>query len=307
MHRIRALGAAQHGLVARWQVDRDRGAIRVIDNWARSGRLERVHFGVYSFPGHADTWQRALWAAHLHAGAESVVSHESAGRLWGLSEVPAGRVVLSVPRGATRSPTGVRWCRIDDLPPADRTIVRGLPCTTLDRTLVDLGRVLGPARLRLVVERALLEHRLTVAQIGATFARVRRRGKPGVRRMETVLDAVGPGANLPASELEALLDQVVRLAGVPTPRHEHPLPSHTGRPGFVDRYWPDAMLAVEADGRRWHGRHQQMAKDSARSNEAMAVGCVTARFMWEHLQHDPVGTADLLRKIYDERIGGRAP
>ena len=301
MDQIAALAAAQCGLVARWQLAPVEGAVPTIDRWLDSGRLLRVMQSVYSFPGHVDSWQRNLWAAQLHGGPNAVISHESAGRLHHISEVPSGLVVVSMPRGATRSPRSVRWCRVDDLPQRDRVRIDGLQCTTLDRTLVDLATVLGPTRLRRAMESCVVERRVTVERVGATFSRVRRRGKPGVRKLEAVLDQVGPGTDLPRSELERMLDQVIALAGIPAPIHEHPLPSLTGRSGRVDRFWPDARLIVEADGRIWHARHQQMAKDLERNNEAMALGCATARFMWEHLQSDPHGSAALLRSIYLDR------
>ena len=70
-----------------------------------------------------------------------------------------------------------------------------------------------------------------------------------------------------------------------------------------------ARLIVEADGRRWHARREQALLDATRSLEAAAKGYETTRLLWEHLAHDPVTTAGLLREVHDlrlERFGSRS-
>jgi hypothetical protein len=302
-----AAAAAQSGVFSRTQALGAGLTPRQIVGRLRAGQWAELHPGVYGLAGHATTWRRRLWAAHLHAGVSSVLARETAGRLHAFEPVPAGKVVLIV-AGRVRSPRDVTWMRTPDLAPDDVVHRPGLPpLTNPARTVVDLAAVLGRARLRLAVEQGILERRLTVAEVGAVLGRVRRSGKPGVRRLDEVLDAVGPGADLPRSELERLLDVVLARAGLPPPRHEHPLPGARGRTGFVDRYWPDAGLIVEADGRRWHARHQQMRADADRILEAQALGVETSRLLWEHLSHDPAGTAELLRAVYLARLGLLGP
>jgi hypothetical protein len=180
--------------------------------------------------------------------------------------------------------------------------IDGLPVTSLTRTVVDLAGSTGLARLRLVAEQAVVEGSSSTAELGAMLDRVRRRGKPGVARMARVLDDLGPGEDLPRSELERLADRVAELAGLPEPRREHPLPNERGRTGFVDRCWENAMWILEADGRRWHGRRQQMLADADRTLESQALGYETTRLLWEHAHSDPSGTAVLLRSVYDQRV-----
>jgi hypothetical protein len=299
-----AVAASQRGVFSRRQALDAGVSPRQIVVRLRSGQWEHLHTGVYGLAGHTPSWRRRLWAAHLHAGTGSVLAREASGRLHGFEQAPPGRSVLIVDAAAGRAPRGVTWVRTPDLAPSDVTVLPGLPpTTTAARTMVDLAAVVGPARLRLAVEQGILERRFTAAEVGAVLARVRRSGKPGVRRLDRVLDAVGPGAGIPRSELERLLDIVIDLAGLPAPRREHPLPSARGRTGFVDRYWPGAALIVEADGRRWHARHQQMRADADRSLGAQALGVETSRLLWEHLSHDPRGTAELLRAVHLSRVG----
>ena len=268
----------------------------------RSGRLEEVAPSVYSVPGHRPSWRRELWRAHLHAGPDSVVSHESAARLTGFDRIPPGLVVVTVAGRRRHPPAGVRWHRSVDLDPEDITTIDGLPVTVPARTVVDLASRFRIGRLRQVVEQGVLERWLTLPHVGAVLGRVRRRGKPGVARLAAVLDAMGPGDGIPHSELERLLDRVLEGAELARSVHEHPLPNARGRTGFVDRCFPEAKLIIEGDGRKWHARHQQMLADADRELEAQALGFDTSRLLWEHLAHDPEGTADLVRTIYELRV-----
>jgi len=177
----------------------------------------------------------------------------------------------------------------------------GLRVTSLLRTVVDLAAVLHIARVRAMVEQGVLERRFSLVGVGATLGRVRRKGKPGVGKLDRVLDDLGPGDGIPNGELERLLGPVLRLAGLPAPVHEHPLPGHGARTGFVDRCWPEARMIVEVDGRMWHTRRQQMVADHDRSLQAQAAGYETTRLLWEHVAHDPEGTAATMAAVYAAR------
>jgi hypothetical protein len=81
---IEELATRQHGVVARRQLESlglGRGAIAVR---VRRRSLLRLHRGVYAV-GHRKLAIQARWmAAVLASGPDAVLSHRSAGRLWGL-------------------------------------------------------------------------------------------------------------------------------------------------------------------------------------------------------------------------------
>jgi hypothetical protein len=298
---VSARAEPQYGLIARRQL-LELGAT-ADDVWTllRSGRLTGELPGVYAFPGHRPSWRRTLWAAHLHAGPASVIGFESAAQLQGFPQARRGAVAVIVPSTAKAAPPAVRWHRLGDLVGREIGAVDGLPVTLPARTLMDLGARLGVTTLRAAVEHAAVERLCTLGEVGAVLARVRRRGKPGVAKLERVLDDLGSGATVPRSELERLLDLAIRDAGLPRPHHEYPLPGAT-RPEFVDRAWPAARLIVEADGRRWHSRRAQQARDADRDLLAATHGWLTVRLMWERLRHDRPAVAAALRRIHDGRL-----
>lgn len=129
-----------------------------------------------------------------------------------------------------------------------------------------------------------------------------RRGKPGVRLTEETLDLLGPGESMHRSELEKLLNTALRHARLPEPSREHPLPSVQAMTGFVDVCFPEAKWIIEADGRKWYERRQQMTKDAERDTEAARCGYLTTRKMWEHLSNDPDGCAEAFIDIYNDRL-----
>lgn len=301
---LERLAAAQHGVLSRAQATAAGLTPERVRRQVDSGRWHRVAPSVYGFPGHADTWLRRLWIAHLHAGPESVISHRSAIRLDALGPIQGWPVDLIVPRGSGRAVAGARVFRVTDLGPEHVRWMAGLPVTVPARSIVDAASVLSRRRLSAVIEAAEVDRRCRLVDVATMLDALRRPGKPGVRRLCEVLDELGPGQALARSELEKLLDGVIDLAGLPEPLREHPLPGSGGPSGFVDRCWPEASLIAEADGRKWHTRRSQIALDHDRDLQAARAGHLTLRFIWERLTGDPTGTAAALSDVYHQRRSG---
>lgn len=297
---LRKLLDAQHGVVTLQQC-RDGGLTRAeLRVLVRSGRWKREAPSIYALADLDSTWMRSLWIAQLHAGPTSCISHQAAARLRGCEEAPSDVVSIICNTNARHGPAEVRRHRADDLRPDDIEEIDGLRVTTLVRTIIDLSTVMHIATLRTLVKREIVDQRVTAAEIGARFQE-RGSGRRGSVKLARVLDDVGPGADLARSRLEQLLDEVIRLAGLPAPVHEYPLPGNGAVTGFVDRCWPDARWIIEADGHRWHARQSRMEHDATRRLQAQSRGFETTAVMWEHLAADPDGTARLLRDVYDQR------
>lgn len=102
-----------------------------------------------------------------------------------------------------------------------------------------------------------------------------------------MLDARASGPSTPRSLLERAADDLLATTTLPLAEREYPLPGLLGRAGadvgFVDRAWPDVKLIVEIDGRRWHAREADMAKDRRRDRQAAAAGWQTLRVLGEEV------------------------
>lgn len=300
---VAKLAADQRGLVTRQQAASSGMSARMVQRRVSNGLWLPALHGVYALAGTPADRLQAMWAAVLHAGDGSALGTHTAGRMHGFEEaVESDDIHLNVGHEKRHAPPGVIWHRQLDMAPWDAVVIDGLPVTSIARTGMDLAAIVSVTRLRRFVESAIVHRGIDVSVFGEVLARVRRSGKPGVRSMERVLDDVGPGSDLPHSELERLLDRVIELAGLPEPLHEHPLPGARDRAGFVDRCWPEVRLIVEGDGRRWHTRRQQISIDYERRTDSQTVGYQTTAFLWEALQGDADDSARKLRAIYDQRM-----
>jgi hypothetical protein len=192
---------------------------------------------------------------------------------------------------------------VGDLVPEHIAVVSGLRVTTVPRAIVEYAASASVVRLGHVIDDATIRRRATtVAGIGAALAVSNRLGRRGVGRLRDALDDRGPGRPTPRSLLERRLDDVLGLAAIDGSVAERPIPSARGYVGFVDRAVEDAQLIIEADGRTWHSREVDMARDRARDREAAVHGWVTIRILDEELLSRPAEIAVELRAIVASRL-----
>jgi len=97
----------------------------------------------------------------------------------------------------------------------------------------------------------------------------------------------------PTSELERLLYPVLDDPRLPPNTRQIPL-AYQQVDATVDAYIHAWGLIVEGDGRRWHTRRADMARDRLRDNEAVAHGYVVLRFLYEELRDNPVQVIDTI-------------
>lgn len=302
---VAPLARAQGGVFTLGQAHQAGISHRTVHQSTRSGLLEQVHPGVYRFAGAPVVSLGNLWAAHLYLPDHARLSHESALLLHGVGQVEPV-VAATVGPNANQRFRGVRVHRYCDLVEEHTVTVRGLPSTTLDRAVVDVASVFSKARLGHLVDRITITDRSTsVGRIARTLRQVNRRGRRNIRNLVNVLDERSPGEPAPRSHLERRFDLLIAAAGLPAPLKEHPLSSAAGHVDLVDRYWPDAGLVAEVDGRVWHSREAAMAKDRARDRAAAAAGLVVLRFLDQEIDDCPeLVVADLVA-TYRRRLADR--
>lgn len=281
---IAKLASRQHNLFARAQAGSLGASASMIQRRLASGRWMVEAPGVYGLAGAVPTWTRRVMIAHLDLGAGSVVSHRSAAVLHQFPSFRPGVPELTVPRSGGRSR---RW-RVHEgnVQCADRIRIERLPVTTVTRTVLDLAAVVDPVALAGLVESLLSERRIQLEPLTVRAVANRRSGRRGSAVLATLLKGLGPGYVPAASEMEALLFAVLRAGGLPDPVRQHPLPALTGR-GRVDAAYPAAHLIVEADGRRWHTRVDDFARDRQRDIEAGLLGWRVVRLVWTDLVDRP--------------------
>jgi len=142
---------------------------------ADTGKFLRVSQGVYRlthFPGSAF---EDLFIAHLKLGPNSVISHESALLVYGLSDVLPEEIHLIVPRTASRRHKGIH-IHTNQLKPDEVTTREGLPITTVARTIADAAiSHLPEEQVRQAIEEALDRGLVTAEEL--ILQAERQRGK----------------------------------------------------------------------------------------------------------------------------------
>jgi very-short-patch-repair endonuclease len=202
----------------------------------KDGRLHHKHRGVYAI-GRPDLPPEAeMWAAALALGEDAVISHTAAAWLWGFWEKqPTPPFDVTVPRRARRR-AGIRVHQATTLTREDWTWWRGVPVTTVARTLDDLARTLSSVRpLTRAVHEAESLGRISHEQLQRTTTH------PRLARI------VAPGPRPTRSELEDRVDALLTRHGLRAP-HTNTRIDGLPRWVVVDFYFPKQRLVIEADG-----------------------------------------------------------
>ena len=300
---IADVATRQHGVVARWQLAAAGVGRRAIGNRIASGRLHPVHVGVFAV-GHPNLSVEGIWmAAVLAAGEEGVLSHRSAGALWGVCDDAATFTETTTPERHDRR-DGLRPHR-GKPSPDEVTARRGIPVTTVERTLIDLAAVLPRHRLARAVHQAEILRLLDLHAL--TRLMERHRGRRGIARLRLVLaELAETGAQVTRSELEDRFLGFVRRTGLPTPETNVSL-TVGGRWFEVDCLWRREGVVVELNGYAVHGTRQAFETDNERLRMMQAAGLRPVPVTWRQLTRTPDALERDLRALLRGRASDPAP
>ena len=231
-------------------------------------RLVVMHRGVYAV-GHGAVSERgrmraAVWAA----GEGAVLSHLAAARLLGLWEREVECIDVTVPLSRCPRLPGIHRANVQ------ATHVRGIPCTTVARLLVDLA---ATPQLEAVFERAERKRWVRPDVIEGMV-----RGRPGAADLRKLLATHRPQSGPTRSVLERRILGALRNSNVPEPIVNGllKLDQTIFEPDFM---WPQAKLLLEMDGGT-HATPTAQRRDRARDRLAIRHGWTPLRATW----HDDV-------------------
>jgi very-short-patch-repair endonuclease len=274
--------AAARGLITNETLRSAGLSRRAITDRAATGRLVRVHHGVY-FAGHPESSPLAIAeAAVLACGDRAALSHDSAAALWGLRKWPS---VPEVSSPLHRRRPAIRTHRTRTLTRGDVTIRQRIRVTTPARTIADIALRLTDEQLTRVIHGARREHHLT---------------DWALRRL---LDACPHAAELVDPDEppgESASDDAFRvfLKRRDLPRPEFQVQWHGHR---VDALYRDHKLIIELDGRQDHGQWDRIEQDHVRDALAIELGYDTLRITWRRLHQEADELERQLRAILAAR------
>jgi hypothetical protein len=299
---IATIAGRQEGLITGPQLEGCGLSQDQVKRWVRDGRIHIVHRTVFVL-GPPTLGRRARMRAAALACPGAVISHRSAAALLGIREVAPAVIDLIPAEQRGRQINGIKAHRVPFPGPTEVRLVRGIPCTTVARTLVDLAGSNGIEKLREAVEMAVTKNVLDIAAVDAVLANgTRRRGAPALR---TVLDEWRPVAETAKyatvrSLFEAKLLPLIANAGLPLPQINAPVRT-ADRVLEVDLLWPDHHFVVEADSRRHHAIEVAFDRDRKRDRELLAAHYGLLRVSWREAEKEPAAVLAVIRSELERR------
>jgi very-short-patch-repair endonuclease len=175
---------------------------------------------------------------------------------------------------------------------SDHSAYRGIPITSVARTILDVG----DERDQRAVEQALAQADIRYWLTQRTLNGIERRstGRRGAPTIRAALDAHRAEPTLTESELEERFLRLVAQAGLPRPQTQVPFD-----PYRVDYYRPDHNLIVEADGWRTHRTRAAFERDRRKDRTLTAQGYRIVRVTWRQVErtHEAADLLDDLRRL----------
>jgi hypothetical protein len=265
----------QHGLVTRAQLLDAGISARQIKARVPRGSLIRLHRGVYRVGHAAPSTEATYLAAVLAAGEGAVSSGLAAAYVHGLVKGPPPPAEVTARNERRIEGVRVHRCRVLDA--RSCTIVRGIPVTSVPRTLVDIAAELSDDALARACHEAGVRYRTTPGQVEAELAL--RPNVPGARRLRRVI----------AGDVQVTLSAIERRF-VKLIRAERRVLPVTNRPAGgrrVDCRWPEQRLTVELDSYRFHNSRHSWEQDRRREREAYARGDQHRRYTYGDVYEQP--------------------
>jgi very-short-patch-repair endonuclease len=283
---------------------------RAITHLVHSGDLVRARRGCYVRGGwwaglKPGTRSRHLIHAHAHgtlttSAGSFVYSHTSGARLrrlrlWNVDD-RIHLTQLTCPSGVSHGSDVVAHTR--GLRPGDVSFVEGLPCTSLERTVVDCCLMFNLRQSLILVDHA--------CRLGADLQVLRARcaeltGRNGVVAFRSALELADPRSESPG---ESLTRELLHRLKIEPPEPQHvvhtPLGEHR-----LDFAWRKRKVALEFDGKSKYFDYQPTGEvlfaERRREKALIEQRWIVVRIEWKDLFNEMEFKYRVLRAL------GRGP
>jgi hypothetical protein len=230
--------------------------------------------GVYAARRDQLSLRHRTEGAYLWSRRQAVVAGAAASALHGARWVDAD-IPIELVWTNTRPPRGI-VARAELLGDDERTVIAGLPVTSLTRTAYDLGRHLPRTQ---AVARLDALMRATPFSTEDVLRHIERHpAARGVRRLRSVLPLCDGGA---ASPKETWLRLLLIDAGLPRPTTQIPVGEGYRILAMLDMGWREFGVAVEYDGEHHSSDRRQYVKDHRRLPMVTELGWFVIRVIAE--------------------------
>lgn len=301
--------ASRHGVVTRLQAADFGLTLRDIRLAKERGWLTEPARGVLVVSGHPSTWRQRLAIVIASGTAHPRVSNGAAARLFALDgfESARGELVVLRPERLTSSVTrGIVVHHTNMLDLADRYERDRLPCTSLARTLADLGSTESEEMVWRALISARRIHRVNPLWLQQTAVRLHRPGQQGTGVLMRALRRWSTEGTLPDSWFEDLLRYMVQHPDIPALVPQYVVTDASGK--FVARLdfgIPSARLGIEGHSREFHFGPLCEEADEDRDLRVTACGWELIYLGW-YSQRRPAEVVELIAQACRTRRAQRS-
>jgi len=248
---VAAIARRQHGLVTLAQLRLHLSPAEIRHRVDR-GRLQRVFAGVFRVAGAPESWDHMALAAVLASGEGAVVSFLAGAYVWNIAgfwEQPQCEITTPSRRRTRLEGVIVHDSEILDGLHVDRR--RGLPITSLARTLCDLTACCSPNQVGRALDDALRRKLTSLRRVAAVFDDLATRGRRRSTIMRELLAERGPAFHPGDSDPEVRMVRVLVAAGLPKPVQQHRVRIEA-RTYKLDAAYPSYKVGLEYEGFDYH-------------------------------------------------------
>jgi very-short-patch-repair endonuclease len=263
------------------------------------GWMFRLAPRVYALRGTPDTHRRRLRCGLLCLGEQSWVSFEAAAALHGLdrSRPHAVEFTIERPRRPAVLPFAVHTTK--RLDPIDHVVVDGFHVTSATRTVFDLALARAhPQRIEAAIDSAVRLQLSSPEVLSRRLDALRGSGRWGCRLVEEMIVDSGGHTHLERRYLE-----LVRQAGLPTPRKQVVFRDGGRHVARVDFFFEEFDVVVEVSGQKGHASPVERARDAQRRNELQDLGVR----VFEYTFDDVTKRSDMVRRTLRLRLTPAGP
>lgn len=286
--------ARQFGLISRKQA-REVLTKRQVEIRTASGEWIIEREGIYRLRSAPPSWEGDVLARILERDA--VASHRTAAALWGLDRRGKRVPEITVPYGRRpRNEPGMhvsrQWDRRDEL---ERL---GIPCTGLNRTILDCAAVTNWRHVELLAEAAIRKNMTSWQQLRSTLIVHSQRGRDGCGTLRRLLDDRAGTPGVTRSDFSLLVVNLLRRNGLPEPVVEYAVSDRAGEHILsLDLAWPDRKKAWELDGLEWHFGRTDVERDRRKRNALVNEGWVLQEVLWSMYADAPDDLVAMARRF----------
>ncbi len=262
---------------------------RFIANRLARGCWQQLHPGVYLLGPAPPRWEQAVRAALGAAGEGALASHRAALKLWNLDGIGNAPVELTAPHSHRPLPRTVIVHRSRRVEPV--SVRQGIPVTSVERTLLELGAVAPPVVVEKAYASALRQGFTTSTKAQLYVEEHGGRGRQGTRVFRDVIGLYDDGHRAPGSAGEVSFLRLLRAAGIEAPVRQLTIPLLDGSKATLDFAWPQRRKAIEFVGWMSHSDSRVHDADTWREAAIRDAGWDLRRWAPYSLRNRPEAVA----------------